>query len=117
MRSGPFSWTNSAFFTAVAKSAANFRFDCDASGARPNLLSAGQAASTKCLSDASASGATSVATTSKPFARKSAAQLAPTTLVPIIATVLIDFAIDFVLSDWLELQISAYATPVRLPCV
>src|SRR5258707_3679573 len=117
MRSGPFSWTKFAFFTAVGKSAVNFRVDCDASGARPNRLRAGQAASTKCLSDASASGATSVATTSKPFAKKSAAQLAPTTPQPMIATLSIDFAIDFVLSDWFELQISAYATPVRLPCV
>src|SRR5690348_7926730 len=70
---------------AAGKSATKARRDCDAPGARPRRSSAGQAAFTKRLSEASASGATSVATTSSPFARKSAAQLAPMTPVPMIA--------------------------------
>ena len=47
--------------TAVARSGVNFSFDCDAPGARPNRLSAGQAASTKRFSAVSAFGAMSVA--------------------------------------------------------
>src|ERR1700682_2885261 len=60
--------------------------DCDAFGARPSLFIAGHAMSTKRLSEAFASGAISVATTSRPLARKSAVQLAPMTPVPIMAT-------------------------------
>src|SRR6266545_7205483 len=85
IRSGPFSWTKSAARTAAGRSAVNVRRDCDAPGARPNRSSAGQAAFTNRLSDASASGAISVATTSSPFARNSAVQLAPMTPVPIMA--------------------------------
>src|SRR6202795_2055162 len=85
MRSGPFSWTRSASATASASAAVNFRFDCDAPGERPNRLSAGQAASTKFLSAASAFGAMSVATTCSPLARNSAVQLAPITPVPMMA--------------------------------
>src|ERR1700727_55777 len=85
IRSGPFSWTRSTPSTAWASAAVNFRFDCEASGERPNRLSAGQAASTKVLSAASAFGATSVATTCSPLARNSEVQLAPMTPVPIMA--------------------------------
>src|SRR6202051_737178 len=46
----------------------------------------GQPAATKCFSAASAPAATSVATTSRPLARKSVAQLAPMTPVPMMAT-------------------------------
>ena len=63
----------------------NFKFDCDAPGERPNRLSAGQAVSTNLLSEASAFGAMSVATTSSPLARNSAVQLAPITPVPMMA--------------------------------
>src|ERR1700727_2654945 len=85
IRSGPFSWTRSTPSTAWASAAVNFRFDCEASGERPNRLSAGQAASTKLLKPASAFGATSVATTCSPLARNSEVQLAPMTPVPIMA--------------------------------
>jgi hypothetical protein len=63
----------------------NFKFDCDAPGESPNRSSAGQAVSTNFLSAASAFGAMSVATTSSPFARNSAVQLAPMTPVPMMA--------------------------------
>jgi hypothetical protein len=86
IRSGPFSWTRSAPLTAVARSDSNVSLDWDAPGPRPNLLSAGHAASTNRFRAASASGATSVATTSRPFARKRAVQLAPMTPVPMTAT-------------------------------
>src|SRR5215831_18804587 len=85
IRSGPFSWTRSTPLTACAIAAVNFRFDCDAPGARPNRLSAGQAVSTNFLSAASAFGATSVAATCSPLARNSAVQLAPITPVPMMA--------------------------------
>src|SRR4249920_1622403 len=85
MRSGPFSWTRSASATACASAAVNFNFDCDAPGERPNRLSAGQAVSTNFLSEASAFGAMSVATTCSPLARNSAVQLAPITPVPTMA--------------------------------
>src|ERR1700722_9242399 len=52
---------------------------------RPLALRAGHAASTNLCRFFSASGAGSVATTSKPRARNSAAQLAPITPVPTIA--------------------------------
>src|ERR1700761_9123513 len=52
---------------------------------RPLALSAGHAASTNLCRFFSAFGAGSVATTSKPCARNSAAQLAPMTPVPTIA--------------------------------
>src|SRR5215467_14352696 len=85
IRSGPFSWTRSTPLTACAIAAANFKFDCDAPGARPNLLSAGQAFSTNFRSAASAFGAMSVATTCSPLARNNAVQLAPITPVPMMA--------------------------------
>src|SRR5712671_4520483 len=85
MRSGPFSWTRSASATACASAAVNFKSDCDAPGERPNRLSAGQVVSTNFLSEASAFGAMSVATTCSPLARNSAVQLAPMTPVPIMA--------------------------------
>src|SRR5262245_56245694 len=85
IRSGPFSWTRSTPATACARSAVNFRFDCDAAGERPNRLSAGQAFSTNFRSAASAFGAMSVATTCSPLARNSEAQLAPITPVPMMA--------------------------------
>src|ERR1700745_4289279 len=85
MRSGPFSWTRSASATACASAAVNFKFDCDAPGEMPNRLSAGQAVSTNYLSEASAFGAMSVATTCSPLARNSAVQLAPITPVPTMA--------------------------------
>ena len=56
---------------AVAMSAVNVRFDCEAPGDRPSRLSAGQAFSTNFLSAASAFGAMSVATTCSPLARNS----------------------------------------------
>src|SRR5580704_4522920 len=98
IRSGPFSWTKSAPFTAADISGVNARCDCDASGARPNRSSAGQAAFTNRLSPVSASGATSVATTSSPFARNSAVQLAPMTPVPMMAMRRIGLLFDIVWS-------------------
>src|SRR5580704_14812119 len=85
MRSGPFSWTRSASAIACGSAAVNFKFDCDAPGEMPNRLSAGQALSTNFLSEASAVGAMSVATTCSPLARNSEVQLAPITPVPMMA--------------------------------
>src|ERR1700674_4668720 len=83
--SGPFSWTRSTSFTADVSAAVNDSLSCDAPRASPIRCSAGHAAATKRFKAASASGATSVATTSRPFARKSAVQLAPMTPVPMMA--------------------------------
>src|SRR6202051_241416 len=104
--SGPFSEIKSAPFTAAERSAVNVRFDCDAPGANPNLLRAGQAASTKRLSDASDLGATSVAITCRPFARNSAVQLAPTTPVPITATRLIGLLLALIIVPLILFRIS-----------
>src|SRR5260221_183021 len=57
----------------------------EALSARPIAVRAGHAVSTYLRKFASAFGAGSVAITSKPFARNSAAQLAPITPVPTIA--------------------------------
>src|SRR5580704_6801882 len=100
IRSGPFSWTKSAPLTTVARSDSNVSLDWDAPGPRPNLLSAGHAASTKRFRAVSASGATSVATTSRPFARKRAVQLAPMTPVPMTATRRMGLAVDMVSSPF-----------------
>src|ERR1700733_8100783 len=86
MRSEPFSWMRSAPTTAASILGVNDNLDSDAPGARPNLFRAGHAASTNFLREASAFGAMSVATTSRPLARYSALQLAPMTPVPMIAT-------------------------------
>src|ERR1700752_4422856 len=94
IRSGPFSWIKSAARTAAGRSAVNVRRDCEAPGERPNRSSAGQAAFTKRLSDASASGAISVAMTSSPFARNCAVQLSPMTPVPMMATRRIGLLLD-----------------------
>src|SRR5258708_38914303 len=67
-------------------SAVNFSLSREASGDRPIVVSAGQASSTYLRRLASALGAGSVATTSNPRARYCAAQLAPMTPVPTIAT-------------------------------
>src|SRR6201986_1203856 len=97
MRSGPFSWTRSASAIACGSAAVNFKFDCDAPGERPNRLSAGQALSTNFLSEASAFGAMSVATTCSPLARNSEVQLAPITPGPMMATARIALLLDI---DW-----------------
>src|SRR5882757_5429333 len=76
----------SAPTTAASIFGVNDNLDSDAAGARPNLFRAGHAASTNRFRAASAFGATSVATTSRPFARKRAVQLAPMTPVPMMAT-------------------------------
>src|SRR6201995_1686560 len=86
IRSGPFSWTRSVPLSACARSAENFRFDCEAPGDRPRRLSAGHAVSTNFRNAASAFGAMSVATTCSPLARYSADQPAPITPVPMMAT-------------------------------
>src|SRR6266436_3662815 len=85
-RSGPFSWTRSAFESA------SFIFDVKVRRRRlapaesPMALSCSHASSTYLRKLASAFGAGSLATTSNPRARYSAAQLAPMTPVPTIAT-------------------------------
>src|SRR3989440_5641693 len=70
---------------ASGRAAVNDNLVWEAPDARPSRSNAGHAAATNRLSAASAPGATSVATTSRPLARKSADQLAPMTPVPIIA--------------------------------
>src|SRR5882724_4967620 len=76
----------SAFDSASFISAVNVRRSRDAPLERPMLVRSGQASSTYLRKLASALGAGSVATTSNPRARYCAAQLAPMTPVPTIAT-------------------------------
>src|SRR5258705_4077268 len=84
-RSGPFSWTKSACDSASFMLVVKLRRSRDAPDERPISVSAGHASSTYLRRLASASGAGSVAITSKPRARYCAAQLAPITPVPTIA--------------------------------
>src|SRR5712664_3762572 len=71
---------------ASIRAAVNDNLFWEAPEASPNRCIAGHAAATKRFSAASAPGATSVATTSRPLARNSVAQLAPMTPVPIMAS-------------------------------
>src|SRR3954447_4383536 len=84
-RSGPFSWTRSAFDKAAFMSRVKLSLSRDAFGERPMAVSAGHASSMYLRRFASAFGAGSVAITSRPRARNSAAQLAPMTPVPTMA--------------------------------
>src|SRR6202034_1378141 len=95
----------SAPTTAASILGVNDNLDCDAPGARPNRLRAGHAASTNRFRAASAFGAISVATTSRPLARYSAAQLAPMTPVPMIATRRMGPVVDIVRSPFDQVQI------------
>src|SRR6266478_5680876 len=81
-------------------SAVNDSRSRDAPGARPIMVSAGHASSTYFRKLASAFGAGSVATTSKPRARYCAAQLAPMTPVPTIAIRLIGLSYDIIISPF-----------------
>src|SRR5260221_10764093 len=72
--------------TVLVRSLSNFNRAREALGASPIRLSAGQKSLTRLRRRASAPSAGSVATTSKPLARKQAAQLAPMTPVPTTAT-------------------------------
>src|ERR1700689_4117763 len=112
MRSGPFSWMRSAPTTAVSILGVNDNCDCDAPGARPRRLRAGHAASTNRFRAASAFGAISVATTSRPLARYSAAQLAPMTPVPMIVTRRMGWVVDIFRSPFDQVQI--YFSTVRV---
>ena len=84
-RSGAFSWTKSACASASFMSDVKDRRSRDAPGERPMASSSPHASSTYLRRLASAFGAGSVATTSKPCARYWAAQLAPMTPVPTMA--------------------------------
>src|SRR6266571_671121 len=84
-RSGPFSWTKSAFDNASCILVVKLRRSRAAPGERPMTVSCSHASSTYLRKLASAFGAGSVATTSNPRARYWAAQLAPITPVPTIA--------------------------------
>src|ERR1700737_787049 len=72
--------------TVLMRSLSNFSRAGEAPGASPIRLRAGQKSMTRLRKRASAPCAGSVATTSKPLARKQAAQLAPMTPVPTTAT-------------------------------
>src|SRR5947208_4543229 len=106
-RSGPFSWTKSAFDSASFISVVNVRRSRDAPLERPMFVRSFQASSMYLRRFASALGAGSVAMTSNPRARYSAAQLAPMTPVPTIAMrrigllydILIFLCVDFCVSD------------------
>src|SRR6266851_1201013 len=84
-RSGPFSWTKSAFDSAFFIFEVKDSRSLAAPGERPISVKAGHASSTYLRRSASALGAGSVAITSNPRARYCAAQLAPITPVPTIA--------------------------------
>src|SRR6202051_4259535 len=94
----------SAPLTATSIFGVNDNLDCDAPGARPNPFRAGHAASTNRFSADSAFGAISVATTSRPLARYSAAQLAPMTPVPMIVTRRTGLRVDIVSSPFDEFK-------------
>src|SRR5258706_15914764 len=100
----------SAPLTAASIFGVNDNLECDAPGARPNLFRAGHAASTNHFRAASAFGAMSVATTSRPLARYSAAQLAPMTPVPMIVTRRMGLWVDIVSSpsDQIQIQCNAW---------
>ena len=84
-RSGPFSCTKSAFDNASFRSVVKVKRSRDAPFERPMVVRSFQALSMYLRKLASALGAGSVATTSNPRARYSAAQLAPITPVPTMA--------------------------------
>src|SRR5215468_7535556 len=85
-RSGPFSWTKSAFDKASFILEVKLSRSRAAPGERPTSVSCSHASSTYLRKLASAFGAGSVATTSKPRARYWAVQLAPMTPAPTMAT-------------------------------
>ena len=97
-RSGAFSWTKSACASASFMSDVKDRRSRVAPGERPIASSSPQASSTYLRKLASAFGAGSVATTSKPCARYCAAQLAPITPVPTIAIRWIGLSSDMIIS-------------------
>src|SRR6516225_10525802 len=99
MRSGPFSCTRSAPETAAARSVVKDRRPHDDGDGAPRRCSAGVARCTYSRSRSSAPGATSVAVTSRPWARKRAVQLAPITPVPITATRLIELFMGMLLGE------------------
>jgi hypothetical protein len=72
--------------TVLVRSLSNLSRAVEASGASPIRSRAGQKSLTRLRKRASAPSAGSVAITSKPLARKQAAQLAPMTPVPTTAT-------------------------------
>src|SRR5580704_5380572 len=99
-RSETLSWTKSAFDNASFISTVKVSRSRLAPGARPITVSDSHASSTRSRKLASAFGAGSVATTSKPLARYWAAQLAPIKPVPTIATFRICvFPISFCIKD------------------
>src|SRR6266550_2846867 len=112
-RSGAFSWTRSACESASFMSVMKLKRSRDAAEERPMLVRSGQASSTYLRKLASALGAGSVATTSNPRARYSAAQLAPMTPVPTMAMrrigllydILIFLCVDFCVSDSGEISL------------
>src|SRR5712692_3236311 len=93
-RSGPFSWTKSAWDRASFMLVVKLSRSREAPADRPMLVSKPHASSTYFRRLASAFGAGSVATTSSPRARYWAAQLAPMTPVPTMATRRIGFSKD-----------------------
>src|SRR5262249_29563498 len=96
-RSGPFSWTKSAFESASFMSFVKAKRSRDAPLARPMLVRSFQASSIYLRRLASALGAGSVTMTSNPRARYSAAQLAPMTPAPTMAILRIGLLYDIVL--------------------
>src|SRR5882724_4605862 len=102
-RSGPFSWTRSAWESASFMLVVKLKRSRDAPLDRPMFVRSGHASSTYLRKLASAFGAGSVATTSNPLARYWAAQLAPMTPVPTIAMRRIGLLYDIIISPfWFE---------------
>src|ERR1700733_6987257 len=100
--SGPFSWTRSTPSSASLNLAVNESRSFEAPADSPNCSRADQALLTYSRRFASAFGAGSVATTSRPCARNRAAQLAPMTPVPTIAIRRIGFSEDISVSPFLR---------------
>src|SRR6266700_8055467 len=102
-RSGPFSWTKSAFDKASFILDVKLRRSFEAPGVRPMIVICFHASSTYLRKLASALGAGSVATTSNPRARYWVAQLAPMTPVPTMAIRRIGLLYDIIISPyWFE---------------
>src|SRR5207237_3925639 len=116
-RSGPFSCTKSAFDNASFMSVVKVKRSRDAPFESPIFVRSFQASSTYLRKLASAFGAGSVAMTSNPRARYSAAQLAPITPVPTMAMRRIGLLYDIlVFSELFGLRFNGLRVFLRKRC-
>src|SRR5258705_4392046 len=115
-RSGPFSWTKSALESASFESFVKVKRSRDAPLERPMFVRSFQASSMYLRRLASAFGPGSVAMTSNPRARYSAAQLAPMTPVPTMAMRCIGLLYDIVLLSVVSYFSAGNVDKIRFHC-